>query len=229
METDRLKIRAAIGEFLVACPVYKVYNAPSNFMEENVKMVKLIGERAMKKNPDNKETIKMLTELFLLKLPGSRNDYQQVDAFFRRCMQFAGPLMAKGIEDTAFYSYNAFIGHNEVGDSPGYFGIGADKFHRAMEERLKTMPLSMNTLSTHDTKRGEDARARLSVLSDMPVKWMDEARKWRELNRSYKKQIEDREIPAPNDEYLIYQVLCAHLPMNAQADEAFIDRLRNTL
>ena len=228
-ESDEQKIRAAIGEFLVACPVYKVYNAPSTFMEYDTGMIKMIGEAAIKKNPDNKKTIKILMDLFLLKLPGSRNEEQKVDAFFRRCMQFAGPLMAKGIEDTAFYSYNPFIGHNEVGDSPGYFGISSEKFHKAMEERLKAMPLSMNTLSTHDTKRGEDARARLFVLSDMPVKWMDQARQWRAHNRSFKKIVEDREIPTPNDEYLIYQVLCAHLPMNARADDIFLDRLHEYL
>src|SRR5690606_18359350 len=143
-----------------------------------------------------------------LNLPGSRNETGKADHFFRRCMQFAGPLMAKGIEDTAFYSYNPFIGHNEVGDSPGYFGISAEQFHHAMEERHKNLPLSLNATATHDTKRGEDARARLNVLSDMPVKWMEEARRWRNMNKKYKKQIEDREIPSPNDEYLIYQVLC---------------------
>lgn len=135
--------------------------------------------------------------MFLLKLPGSRNDYKNVDAFFRRCMQFTGPLMAKGIEDTAFYSYNPFIGHNEVGDSPGYFGITIQKFHEAMEDRLENLPYSLNAISTHDTKRGEDARARLNVLSDMPVKWMDEARQWRETNKRFKRKDDDREILLP--------------------------------
>ncbi len=223
------KIKMAIGEFLVACPVYKVYNAPSKFTEYDIAMVKMIGETAMKNNPDNKRTLKILVDLFLLKLPGSRNEVPKVDFFFRRCMQFAGPLMAKGIEDTAFYSFNPFIGHNEVGDSPGYFGISILKFHQAMEDRLVNMPLTMNVLSTHDTKRGEDSRARLNVLSDMPVKWMDEARRWREINSGFKKRMDDREIPAPNDEYLIYQVLCAHLPMNAKADELFLNRLHEYL
>ncbi len=226
---EEQNVRAAIGEFLVACPVYKVYNSPSKFMDYDTSMVKMIGDTAIKKNPDNKGTLKMLIDLFLLKLPGSRNEVKQVDAFFRRCMQFAGPLMAKGIEDTAFYSFNPFIVHNEVGDSPGYFGISSEKFHQAMEERLKNMPLSMNALSTHDTKRGEDARARLNVLSDMPVDWMEETRQWRELNKKYKTQVEDREIPSPNDEYLIYQVLCAHLPMNGKADASFLDRLHEYL
>ncbi len=228
-ESDEQKIKAAIGEFLVACPVYKVYNSPSVFLEHDTEMVQNIGETAIKKNPDNKNTLKMLVDLFMLKLPGSKNEIQLVDAFFRRCMQFAGPLMAKGIEDTAFYSFNPFIGHNEVGDSPAYFGISSDIFHRAMEERLENLPLSMNALSTHDTKRGEDARARLNVLSDMPVRWMEEAKRWREINRQYKKLIEDREIPTPNDEYLIYQVLCAHIPMNGKADESFINRLQDYL
>ncbi len=228
-DIDEQKIKAAIGEFLVACPVYKVYNSPSKFMEHDTGMVKMIGEKAIKKNPDNKDALKMLLDLFLLKLPGSRNESKKVDVFFRRCMQFAGPLMAKGIEDTAFYSFNPFIAHNEVGDSPGYFGISSEKFHHAMEERLKNMPLTMNAISTHDTKRGEDARARLNVLSDMPVEWMDETRQWRELNKMHKKKIEDREIPSPNDEYLIYQVLCAHLPMNGKAGEPFLERLQEYL
>ena len=223
---DWHKVRSAIGEFLVACPVYKVYNSPSKFTEHDLVMVKMIGETAIKKNPDNKHTLKMLLDLFQLKLQGSKNETAKADAFFRRCMQFTGPLMAKGIEDTAFYSFNPFIGHNEVGDSPGYFGISSAKFHEAMEDRLKNIPLSMNSIATHDTKRGEDARARLNVLSDMPVRWMDEARLWRKLNRKYKKRADDKEIPTPNDEYLIYQVLCAHLPMNAKPDNFFINRLK---
>ena len=220
------EIKAAIGEFLVACPVYKVYLEPSKFTEYETDMVKMIGEAAIKNNPDNEETLKILIDLFLLKLPGSKEESIKADAFFRRCMQFTGPLMAKGIEDTAFYSYNPFIGHNEVGDSPSYFGISTEKFHQAMEERMKNNPLTQNAVSTHDTKRGEDARARLNVLSDMPVTWMDEARRWREINSIYKKRTRDKEIPSANDEYLIYQVLCAHLPMNATADETFIGRLQ---
>lgn len=223
---DFQKIRAAIGEFLVACPVYKVYSSPSGFTDHEVNMVKMIGEKAIKVNSDNKHGIQFLTDLFLLKLPGSRNDLKETDAFFRRCMQFTGPLMAKGIEDTAFYSYNPFIGHNEVGDSPGYFGITTQRFHEAIEDRLKNMPYTMNAISTHDTKRGEDARARLNVLSDMPVKWMDEARQWRETNKGFKRKDDDREIPTANDEYFIYQVLCAHLPMNAGIDGDFKKRLR---
>jgi len=137
--------------------------------------------------------------------------------------------MAKGIEDTAFYSYNPFIGHNEVGDSPGYFGIRTATFHNYMKARLEKQPLTMNAISTHDTKRGEDARARLNVLSDVPETWMAATKEWYRLNREFKQFDGGKEIPTPNDEYLIYQVLCAHLPMDATIDESFKERLEEYL
>jgi (1->4)-alpha-D-glucan 1-alpha-D-glucosylmutase len=113
-------VKSAIGEFLVFCPIYKIYRSPSKFSDHEKSLVSEIIGKAIKKNPQLEQPLKMLEDLFLLKLAESENELPKVDRFFRRCMQFTGPLMAKGIEDTAFYSYNPFIGHNEVGDSPGY-------------------------------------------------------------------------------------------------------------
>ena len=110
-------------------------------------------------------------------------------------MQFSGPLMAKGVEDTLMYTYTRFIAHNEVGDSPGAFGISVEEFHIAMKERQKSWPLTMNATSTHDTKRGEDARARLNVLSQVPQEWMTTVEDWMEKNKVYKKS----EWPDKND------------------------------
>jgi 4-alpha-glucanotransferase len=149
---------------------------------------------------------------------------QETDAFFRRCMQFTGPIMAKGIEDTLFYSYHPFLAHNEVGDSPGFFGIRKEKFHAAMKYRLEKWPMAMNTTSTHDTKRGEDARARLNVLSDIPAKWMEITRKWREINHAFKIMAGDMQVPSRSDEYFIYQSLVAHLPMEGTIDQTFTER-----
>jgi maltooligosyltrehalose synthase len=98
-----------------------------------------------------------------------------------------------------------------------------------MKARLEKQPLTMNAISTHDTKRGEDARARLNVLSDVPEAWMAATKEWYYLNREFKQFDGGREIPTPNDEYLIYQVLCAHLPMDAKIDEAFKARLEDYL
>ncbi|MGM0621760.1 MAG: malto-oligosyltrehalose synthase [Bacteroidota bacterium] len=227
--TDGEVIKKAIGEFLVFCPIYKIYRSPSKFSDHEKSLVSEIVGKAIEKNPQLEQPLKMLDDLFLLKLAESENELTKVDRFFRRCMQFTGPLMAKGIEDTAFYSYNPFIGHNEVGDSPGYFGIRTSTFHNYMKERLGKQPLTMNAISTHDTKRGEDARARLNVLSDVPEAWMAATKEWYELNHKLKQFDGGKEIPSPNDEYLIYQVLCAHLPMDAGIDESFKARLEDYL
>jgi (1->4)-alpha-D-glucan 1-alpha-D-glucosylmutase len=223
---DEKQIREAIGEFLVCCPVYKIYHAPSIFSQQEKEMVDSIGNETIKQNPQNEKAIKMLLDLFLPPAPHTGNDSIRVDYFFRRCMQFTGPLMAKGIEDTAFYSYNPFIGHNEVGDSPGYFGISTGNFHQLMSERQKKHQYTMNAISTHDTKRGEDARARLNTLTDNPVRWIEVSSEWRKMNRSFKEVSNGREIPSANDEYLIYQALCAHLPMDAEVDGRFTERLQ---
>lgn len=229
LNLDGEKVKSVIGEFLVFCPVYKVYHSPTSFTENDKKLVSSIFDEVRKKHKSSENVINKLEDLFLLRLPGSEKETPEVDTFFRHCMQFTGPLMAKGIEDTAFYSYNPFICHNEVGDSPGYFGIRTEAFHQSMKERLEMQPMTMNVLSTHDTKRGEDARARLNVLSDIPEKWMGVTQKWREVNREFKQFDGEKEIPTPNDEYLIYQVLCAHLPMNAKIDDKFTDRLEEYL
>ncbi|MCG6188881.1 malto-oligosyltrehalose synthase [Maribellus maritimus] len=220
------ELQTAIAEFLIFCPIYKIYQAPSSFSETDKTLISSVFREVKKKNNAQKTIIEALEDLFFLRLAGCENEIQAVDTFFRHCMQFTGPLMAKGIEDTAFYSYNPFIGHNEVGDSPGYFGIRTETFHFYMKKRLDKRPLTMNAISTHDTKRGEDARARLNVLSDVPEKWIKATQKWRKLNKKYKQFDGKREIPTPNDEYLIYQVLCAHLPMDAKIDRHFRNRLK---
>lgn len=140
--------------------------------------------------------------------------------FYTRCMQFTGPLMAKGVEDTLMYTYNRFIGHNEVGDSPENYGLSVEAFHRAMQERQRRWPLSLNATSTHDTKRGEDARARLNVLTDLPQEWPATVKEWFILNVD----IHDKGMPDANDEYFIYQSLIGAYPMPGSAETDFKDR-----
>jgi malto-oligosyltrehalose synthase len=146
---------------------------------------------------------------------------KNTSSFYRRAMQFTGPLMAKGVEDTLMYTYHRFIGHNDVGDSPEYFGSTADEFHRQMKERQDQWPMAMNTTSTHDTKRGEDARARLQVLSDLPTEWIELCTAWAESNQSLKKN----GAPGRNDEYFIYQTLIATWPFTDEEREIYSDRL----
>src|SRR5205085_11860756 len=106
-----------------------------------------------------------------------------IKKFYNRCMQFTGPLMAKGVEDTLMYTYNRFIGHNEVGDSPHFFGYTIQQFPQMMEYRSRHWPLSINGTSTHDTKRGEDVRARLNALTCFYNEWCTLVKSWMKENR----------------------------------------------
>jgi malto-oligosyltrehalose synthase/4-alpha-glucanotransferase len=219
-------LKKAIGEFLVHCPVYKIYNPPSEFNDRDIALTGRIFDNAINDQQEIAPVLEELRGLFSIQNIHAKANSKETDDLFMRCMQFTGPLMAKGIEDTLFYSYNPFIAHNEVGDSPGYFGIGADSFHQAMELRLRDTPLTMNATSTHDTKRGADARARLNVLSDIPGEWMNATLGWRKINNRFKSSYNGKAVPTRNDEYFIYQSLFAHLPMEPEVDEAFIERFR---
>ena len=130
--------------------------------------------------------------------------------------------MAKGVEDTLMYTYNSFIGHNEVGDSPERFGMAVDAFHQAMQYRQRHWPLAQNTTATHDTKRGEDVRARLNVLTDLADEWLAEVQQWQQMNVDLKQE----NSPDANDEYLIYQNLLGAYPMPGEPEDDFPNRFR---
>jgi (1->4)-alpha-D-glucan 1-alpha-D-glucosylmutase len=140
--------------------------------------------------------------------------------------QYTGAVMAKSVEDTAFYVYNRFVALNEVGGDPGAFGGTVEGFHAANLRRLETTPHSLLATSTHDTKFGEDARARLYVLSELAGDWADWVTEWRELNRRHKTHLDGRTAPDANEEYRIYQTLLACWPAEPfESDEAFRQRI----
>lgn len=143
--------------------------------------------------------------------------------FYQRCMQLSGPLMAKGMEDTLMYTYNSFIGHNEVGDTPDAKGFSATDFHHIVADASLHQPLSLNATATHDTKRGEDVRARLCVLTDTPKQWIGLVTAWRKAN-----EVARKENPVDiNDEYFLYQTIIGSYPV-AEAEEAnYAARLKN--
>jgi maltooligosyltrehalose synthase len=157
----------AIGEFLVNFPVYKVYSDQLPPEPEDALMVQNTIEQSVQKMPHLQAPLTMLGQIFLDNT--SANDHHKKSALelFLKCMQYTGPLMAKGVEDTAMYTWSAFIVHNEVGDAIDSAGIDTREFHRLMIDRQTNYPLSVNTTATHDTKRGEDTRARLQVMSDL--------------------------------------------------------------
>ena len=149
-----------------------------------------------------------------------------------RFQQVTGPVMAKSVEDTVFYVYNRLTSLNEVGGQPTTFGLSPDEFHRQNAQRRRSWPYALTSSSTHDTKRSEDVRARLNVLSELPDEWAEALALWSVQNARHKAQLEDGPAPNANDEYLLYQSLLGAWPLDpadlasAEARETFRQRIQ---
>lgn len=228
-ELNRKRLRAIVQAFLASFPVYRIYDDRFPLSRQSYRIIAKIFKRLSADSNLDPRTLARTWALFKIAQESDNPAYRaQITQFLLRCMQFTGPVMAKGIEDTLMYTYNRFIGHNEVGDNPGNFGISIGQFHKAMEKRQKYWPLSLNASSTHDTKRGEDARCRLSVLTAMASKWTKQVQIWQDMAwNAYR-----RDLPHPNDEYFIYQTLVSSYPFGvpqAEPEEAFEKRFLDYL
>jgi malto-oligosyltrehalose synthase/4-alpha-glucanotransferase len=216
-------IKAAIGAFLVHCPVYKFYGNQFPLEKHEATEIRKVFASVKKHSRDMEAPADILIDALLVKPIDDDKEYNtNVLKFYKRCMQYTGPLMAKGVEDTFMYNYNRLIAHNDVGDTPTAFGIGKKEFHEKMIDRKLHWPLTMNATSTHDTKRGEDARARLNVLSEAGNEWLKAVTHWKEQNSAFKKN----NIPDANDELFIYQSLIACHPMPGETDDSFPRRFK---
>lgn len=216
-------LKAAIGEFLVACPVYRYYTHDFPLQQTAATEIAAILNKVRTTEVHLSPALDLLEDAFLNRpLKESANYRHRARHFFRRCMQFSGPLMAKGVEDTLMYTNFRFIGHNEVGDAVEAFGIKVKEFHRLMEKRQQDWPLAINATSSHDTKRGEDVRARLNVLPDLHKEWFKVINQFQTLNQDLK----STGFPDANDEYFIYQTLIGVYPMPGQSVDRFADRLQ---
>ena len=211
-------LKLAIAEFLIRCPVYRYYGNRMPLNRDEKQAVSSILDDIELDKPQFKQVVRLIKNSWL-------TTEADALAFYQRCMQFTGPLMAKGVEDTLMYTYNRIIAHNEVGDAPASFGISVDDFHRQMEQRQLSWPLAMNGTATHDTKRGEDARARLNVLTDIADAWLQKVKDWRKLNRSVIKNY----APDANDEYFIYETLIATYPMPGEPADDYPQRFEQYL
>ncbi|MGB9292289.1 MAG: hypothetical protein WCB64_03105, partial [Desulfobaccales bacterium] len=147
--------------------------------------------------------------------------------FAMRFQQLSGPVMAKGVEDTTHYMYNRLLSLNEVGGRPGHFGCSLEEFHHFNTKKRDLWPDSLNTTSTHDTKRGEDARARINVLSEMPDEWLKKLRTWIKINRGKKTRLRGLAVPDRNDEYFLYQTLIGSWPFSDAEYPEFIARIKS--
>jgi (1->4)-alpha-D-glucan 1-alpha-D-glucosylmutase len=211
-------IRNAIREVIACFPVYRTYITPETTEVDRRDQAHI--ERAValarKRNPAvDPSAFDFLGDILMLKgfddLPPE--ECAERTNFVMKFQQVTGPVIAKGLEDTAFYVYNRLISLNEVGGEPGYFGINPAAFHKAQAERQRHWPFSLLTTSTHDTKRSEDVRMRIDVLSEMPKEWRTAFRRWSRANRKHKKNVEGQPAPSPNEEYFLYQTLVGVWPL----------------
>jgi (1->4)-alpha-D-glucan 1-alpha-D-glucosylmutase len=224
-------LTTAIIEVIANFPVYRTYATHSGVNERDQRYIEAAVSRAKRKNPAISETVfDFLENVLLLEFPENfkeENNMEWLD-FVMRFQQITGPVMAKGVEDTAFYVYNRFVSLNEVGGNPERFGTPLETFHGQNIERTKFWPNAMITTATHDTKRGEDVRARLNVLSEVPEEWRQGLLRWSRINKRKKFVIDGQWIPDRNEEYLIYQTLAGAWPIHAM-DATEYDRFRQRI
>jgi (1->4)-alpha-D-glucan 1-alpha-D-glucosylmutase len=171
----------------------------------------------------------LTTDLAASRPPAQRD---AIIEFAMKLQQFSAPVMAKGMEDTAFYLYNRLASLNEVGGEPRSFDVSVARFHDANAERAWFWPHALLATSTHDSKRSEDVRARIDALSELPAEWRLHASRWRRFNRTRRHMVDQVEAPSRNDEYLLYQTLVGAWPggeVGAPALESFRERIERYL
>ncbi len=223
---DAENFAEALAIFLVSHPVYRIYPTQYPLSQRDLSILKQAYLQAYSWRPELKKEIKYIFDLFT-ETRGSNKLINDNKLFFlMRSQQFTGPLEAKGVEDTTFYLYNRLISHNEVGDSPEIFGISFQEFHEKMMARQVLAPHALSATATHDTKRGEDMRIRINVISELPEEWHQSVRHWKQINLPAKKSFDGKQAPDDNDEYFIYQTIAGALPMDGSVNEELRARLR---
>jgi (1->4)-alpha-D-glucan 1-alpha-D-glucosylmutase len=226
-------LRHALREIIACFPVYRSYISEQwGVREADRKYVEKAVRRAEMRNPAiSSDIFRFVKNMLLLKYADSFTEEERAEQsrFVGKFQQVTSPVMAKGVEDTAFYVYNRLLALNEVGGDPGRFGLKPTLLHQYNEERQKTWPWTFSTLSTHDTKRSEDVRARLNVLSEMPEDWLASLRRWAELNQPHRVYVDDQPAPDANEEYLLYQTLLGAWPLgrgDGAPDADFVKRIQ---
>jgi (1->4)-alpha-D-glucan 1-alpha-D-glucosylmutase len=226
-------LRSAITEVIACFPVYRTYTNSWNVTDRDRQVIELAVSKAKRKNPVISESVfDFLKDVLLLRFTNDQKDEDKASwlDFAMRFQQITGPVTAKGVEDTAFYVYNRLVSLNEVGGMPERFGTPLETFHGQNIERSKSWPHALITTATHDTKRGEDTRQRINVLSEIPREWAESVRAWARMNKKRKTVIDGVEAPDRNEEYLLYQTLIGAWPvepMDERSREAFIGRIRD--
>ncbi|MEO7270640.1 MAG: malto-oligosyltrehalose synthase, partial [Vicinamibacterales bacterium] len=221
-------LRDVITEVVACFPVYRTYVDEQGWTAADRGIVERAIARARRRNPAMERSLfDFFREVMLARdetgVPRAydrRDGYPAADAnearerlhFAMKLQQYTGPVHAKGLEDTSFYRYNLLLSLNEVGGDPERFGRSVSEFHEGNLRRLRDWPWEMIGTATHDTKLGEDVRARLNVLSELPDDWAREVALWMRANRDYRTVVDGEPAPDRNDEYRFYQALIGIWP-----------------
>ncbi|WP_291993374.1 malto-oligosyltrehalose synthase [Candidatus Accumulibacter sp. ACC003] len=223
-------LREALIEVVACFPIYRTYVAYGELSADDRRHIAWAVAVAKKRSPVADTSIFDFIEGVLttdIARGRSASFREPLQAFAMKFQQVSSPVMAKGVEDTAFYRYHRLTSLNDVGGEPRRFGISVAAFHKATRARAIRWPHNMLATSTHDSKRSEDMRARLNVLSEVPAAWKLMLKRWRRLNRGRKRLLDGVDAPSSNDEYLLYQTLIGTWPLTLPDDAALADyRLR---
>jgi (1->4)-alpha-D-glucan 1-alpha-D-glucosylmutase len=208
----------AIVEVIASFPVYRTYIDSSGVNDKDRRYVGMAVSRARRRRFDLGASIfDFLKDVITLNYPEKAYDEQRKQwlDFTMKFQQHTGPVMAKGLEDTVFYVYNRLVSLNEVGGTPDRFGLSVEAFHGQNIEVKKHWPYTMRATSTHDSKRSEDVRVRINVLSELSGEWRTHLASWGRMNRKLKTVIDGQLMPQRNEEYLLYQTLIGVWPVTA--------------
>lgn len=214
----RAEIRRAIREVASRFPVYRTYIVPDRerIQEEDCAAIRQAVSLAKEGRQDiDAGLFDFIGDVLTMRVRGTKES-----EFLSRFQQFTSTVMAKGVEDTAFYCFNRMIGLNEVGNDPGLEGLSAESFHAYFTEMQATHPLTMTTLSTHDTKRADDVRARLATLTEIPGRWRSALHRWSRMNARFR----TGSLPDRNTEYFLYQTLIGAWPITKERLSAYMEK-----
>lgn len=224
------ELRQAIIEVTACLPVYRTYIRSAEVPESDRRIIEDALQLAARRAPRNvvgPPAFAFLRSVLLLERAASDTAAPSHLEFVMNWQQLTGAVMAKGVEDTAFYRYFTLISLNEVGGNPGGCATSLEEFHSAMQFRQENMPCTLNATSTHDTKRSEDFRARVNVLSEFHERWRKALKTWHGWNYTADHSGSAGLAPDPNDEILFYQTLLGAWPVHEEEIPAFRDRLRD--
>jgi (1->4)-alpha-D-glucan 1-alpha-D-glucosylmutase len=225
------RLRHTLTEVVAWLPVYRTYVRDGEAATVDRHYIEWAVRTAKKRSPAEDVSVFDFVQNVLLGEPlagTGQGDEAAIRRFVMHFQQLTGPVMAKALEDTAFYRYVPLVASNEVGGDPRRLGVSVAAFHAANRERSRHWPHSMLATSTHDNKRSEDARLRIAAISQVDREWREHVRRWFRINRSRHVILDDETAPSANDEYLLYQTLIATWPVedpDEAACAAFVDRI----